>query len=111
MDANGPTPTIVRDLFGIAKGGVRTPDVDLRVATHSGEGNSCIDAETTIPFRPDQIADLYPTTYEYVSQATDTAMEAAYKGVILPEGAKEMIDEATWFRIGRADAGCCDWVR
>jgi hypothetical protein len=111
MDATGGTPTIVRDRFGIAKGGVRTPDVDVPVATHSGEGNTCIDAGTTIPFTADQIADLYPSSYEYVSQVTASATEAARKGFILPGGAKEMIDEATWFRLGRADAGCCDWVR
>jgi hypothetical protein len=104
-------PTIIRDSHGIALGGIRTPDVDVPVATLSGEGNSadCIADGSTIAFTPDQIASLYPSSADYVGKVTADALAAVDKGFLLKDDAKAIVEKATWFRLGDERAGCCNW--
>ena len=83
---------IVRDAHGNALGGVRTPQLDIPVATLSGEGNSLIGKTT--PFPPDVLASLYPSHDAYVKAFTDAAKQAAARGVVLQVDVPEMIDEA-----------------
>jgi hypothetical protein len=104
-------PTIIRDSHGIALGGIRTPDVDVPVATLSGEGNSadCVADGSTIAFTPDQIASLYPSSADYVGKVTADALAAVDKGFLLKDDAKAIVEKATWFRLGDERAGCCNW--
>ena len=108
---SGSRPTIVRDSYGIARGGIRTPDVDVPVATLSGEGNSsdCVADGSTVAFTPDEIAALYPSSADYVGKVTADALAAVDKGFLLVHDAKAIIEKATWFRLGDERSGCCNW--
>jgi hypothetical protein len=83
----GPPVAIVRDAFGNARGGIRTPQIDVPIATLSGEGQSgvvCSLFGTTVVFDLARLQSLYPDRNTYIAafnQATDAAVEA---GFILP---------------------------
>jgi hypothetical protein len=89
----GETPTIVRDEFGNARGGIRLPQLDVPTATLSGESGGgpgfCSLFGFTAPFDAGRLASLYPTQREYVAkfgQATDRAVR---QGFILAADAKD----------------------
>ena len=71
---------------------MRTPQLDIPVATLSGEGNSLIGKTT--PFPPDVLASLYPSHDAYVKAFTDAAKQAVARGVVLKADVPEMIDQA-----------------
>ena len=84
LDVTG-TAKIVRDANGNALGGIRTPEVDVPIATLSGEGQSgsilCLLFGTTKPFDAATLAALYPDHSAYVSAfnaATDRAVSAGF---------------------------------
>lgn len=79
----GPPITIARDARGNAVGGVRTPHVEVPVATLSGTGNTpalCGLFGTTSPFATDALAALYPngSFRARFEQATDHAVNAGF---------------------------------
>lgn len=86
----------VLDANGNAKGGVRTPPVDVPVDVLSGlpsPGGSpaCFLAGQTTPLTAEQIAKLYPNRAAYLERytaATDAAIKAGY---VLPEDREAMI--------------------
>jgi hypothetical protein len=84
--APGPPPTIVRDAFGNALGGIRTPQVDVPIATLSGLGQTgggfCGLFGTTLPFDDATLASLYPTHDAYVKAIARAARKAAREGFI-----------------------------
>jgi hypothetical protein len=83
---------IVRDEVGNALGGVRTPPVDVPVATLTGEGTPLIGSTT--PFSTDELVQRYGTRHEYL-EAFDAATEAAVEaGFLLAEDADELRAEA-----------------
>ena len=79
---------IQRDADGNAKGGLRLPDIDVPVASHSGLGNSSEDSGnffcglfgTTTAFSADRLTELYPTKRAYVAAYTARALLAAVRG-------------------------------
>jgi Alpha/beta hydrolase domain len=78
---------IERDADGNAKGGLRLPDIDVPVATHSGQGNAglnggffCILFGTTVPYTAERLAELYPTQEAYVAAYTAKADAALARG-------------------------------
>lgn len=82
---------LVRDEHGNARGGIRTPFVDVPIATLSGEGQPgeifCILFGSTVPFSEEKLAALYPTHEAFVHAfhaATDSAVAA---GFLLPADA------------------------
>ncbi len=100
---SGPV-AIVRDAHGNAVGGVRTPEVDVPIATLSGEGQVgsvfCILFGSTAPFSDTILASLYPDHATYVAAfdaATDRAVAA---GFILPPDAALMKAAAAASSIG-----------
>jgi hypothetical protein len=100
----GETPTIVRDQFGNATGGIRLPQLEVPTATLSGEPGGgpgfCSLFGTTIAFDAARLASLYPAQRDYVnafSKATDRARRA---GFLLPADAKEAKAEARRTPIG-----------
>lgn len=87
-------PQVARDARGNALGGIRTPQLDVPLATFSGEGQTgstfCALFGTTVPFDEATLAALYPTRQDYVDAfhaATDAAVAA---GFILPADAALM---------------------
>jgi hypothetical protein len=75
----------VTDELGIARGGIRTPHVDVPVAVLSGLGNSggplAFLAGSTVPFDADRLASLYTDRADYLARfgaATDAAVDAGF---------------------------------
>jgi hypothetical protein len=105
LDAKaGPPATIARDDHGNAKGGIRTPVVDVPVATLTGKKNAggtfCSLFGTTAPLDAATIAALYPSHADYVQKfdaATDKAVKA---GFLLPEQAKNYKAAAAGLAVG-----------
>ena len=84
--APGPPADIVRDQFGNALGGIRTPQVDVPIATISGLGQSggfCGLFGTTTPLAPTTIASLYPTHDAYVTAIRTAARKAVGAGFVI----------------------------
>jgi hypothetical protein len=83
-------PTISRDVDGIALGGIRTPPVDVPVATISGvpgptESTICQILGSTMPFTDARLAQLYPSASDY-ERRYDASTDAVIKaGFVLPE--------------------------
>ncbi len=74
----GKTPTIRRDTDGIALGGIRTPPVDVPVATLSGVPGPntsviCLLLGSSKPFSAARLAQLYPSRAVYVQRFTAAA--------------------------------------
>lgn len=100
----GPPVNIARDDQGNAKGGIRTPVVDVPVATLTGNKNAggsfCGLFGTTAPLDAATIASLYPSHADYVKKfdaATDKAVKA---GFMLPEQAKNYKAAAAAIAVG-----------
>jgi hypothetical protein len=79
-----------QDRYGNTLGGVRTPAVDVPIATYSGQPSSssgssltCIFFGQTTPFATAQLTTLYPTHADYVSQLTAAAMQDEQAGFLL----------------------------
>jgi hypothetical protein len=87
----------VTDEFGIARGGVRTPWVDVPVATHSGAPWS-LDIDFlealpgfTEPFDAEQLAKLYPGGKpDYLARARVSLDDAIAAGFLLADDRAEM---------------------
>ena len=95
----------LRDGAGNARGGIRTPHVDVPIATLSGLGQAggsfCSLFGTTTPFTPDQMAERHGDHPAFVAEwaaATDAAVAA---GVILPVDADRLKQVAAASDIGR----------
>jgi hypothetical protein len=84
---SGPPPSIERDQLGNALGGIRTPQVDVPIATLSGLGQSgggfCGIFGTTVPFDDATLAALYPSHAGYVAAIVRAARKAVRKGFLL----------------------------
>jgi hypothetical protein len=77
---------------------VRTPQLDVPVATLTGEGNSLIGK--TVPFTPEILASLYPTHDAYVNAFEQATKRAVATRVILKNDAPEMISQAQAAKVG-----------
>ena len=81
------------DENGNALGGIRTPYVDVPVATLSGLGQSssiCILFGTTQLFEAPRLLSLYPTREAYI-QSIDAATDAAVEEGFLLEADAQLI--------------------
>lgn len=100
----GPPPTISRDAHGNALGGIRTPLVDVPIATLRGDGNSgpsfCFLFGTTQPFDAATLRSLYPTHADYVAKFTRAANAAVQAGFLLPVDAQKLVAAAARSSIG-----------
>jgi hypothetical protein len=89
---------LAQDSFGNALGGVRTAAVDVPIATYSGQGDPsnvlCSLFGKTTPFSAAQLASLYPTHDDYVSQVTAATTKAQQAGFILSADAPLIVQEA-----------------
>lgn len=91
-------PELVRDEDGIARGGVRTPVVDVPTGVVSGYGQDggafCGLFGTTVPFSQDELAARYGTPAEYVARVTDSARTLQADGFLLAPDADAIIAAA-----------------
>ncbi len=86
----GPPPAVRRDDDGIAKGGVRTPPVDVPVVTLSGDpGPSasmlCLLLGSTTPLSAERLGALYASKTEYLDRYRARTDEAIERGFVLEE--------------------------
>jgi hypothetical protein len=100
----------VTDEHGNTRGGVRTPLVDVPIATlksqgaarEGGEGGGGCDMSTimcamfgqTIPFSPEKLLSLYPTHEDYVAKFQASAQATREAGFILAPEEQRIISEA-----------------
>jgi len=104
VTTSGSAPSFVLDANGNVKGGVRTPAVDVPVATLSGLGQSgslfCFLFGTTTPFSAPKLAALYPTHAQFVARwAVSTAADVAAR-FIRPADAAELVVAAIKSGVG-----------
>ncbi|HWC37450.1 MAG TPA: alpha/beta hydrolase domain-containing protein, partial [Acidimicrobiales bacterium] len=86
----GTTPQVQRDADGLALGGIRTPPVDVPVATLSGvpgpnPSTICLLLGSTKPLSATRLAQLYPTRAAYIQRYTADANKTIAAGFVLPE--------------------------
>jgi len=99
----GPPITIARDAFGNATGGIRTPQVDVPIATFTGSQAGsilCALFGTTTLLDPGELATLYPTHRAFVVSYRKAVNRALRSRFILKPDARLMRQWAE-----RADVG------
>ena len=112
--AGGPAPRhapriktadgIVRDAYGNAVGGVRTPAVDVPLTTLTGGGNTpagwCSLFGTTTPLPAATIAHLYPSRRAYLARVARSALSGVRRGYLDPRDVPRILREsaAAWPR-------------
>lgn len=91
--APGPPPTIERDQFGNALGGIRLPQLEVPTATLSGEPGGgpgfCSLFGYTAAFDAAQLSSLYPNRGDYVEKFDKATDRAVRQGFLLAADAKE----------------------
>ncbi len=103
------SPAIVRDQYGNALGGIRTPALQVPTATLSGYGNRtvtgtlgpggvvgnpCLLFGTTKPLPAAELTALYPTHAAYVAAVTRAANQDSAAGILQPADAARIIEAA-----------------
>ena len=89
--AAGPPVAIVTDEHGNARGGIRTPAVDVPIAAFTGEqpgSRLCRLFGTTTPFDAAKLGTLYPTEDAFVKAYQKALRRAVRAGWILKADAK-----------------------
>jgi hypothetical protein len=97
------TPAFVRDQYGNAEGGIRTPLVDVPVDALSGSsaGGSiaCILFGSTKPLAAEQLATLYRSRQDYIDKFRTAADAAIKAGFVLAPDRAELLAAAQPTRI------------
>jgi hypothetical protein len=97
LEVSGDPAQFVHDDLGNVVGGIRTPAVDVPIATLSGLGQTggsfCRIFGTTVELDAETLADLYPTHDAYVDAVSESADSAVAAGFIRPADA-ELIKQA-----------------
>ena len=99
------------DEHGIALGGVRTPYVDVPIATLKGAGNGaapggsifsrfCSAFGVTVPFTAEKLAELYPDHRSYKRAFRRAAREAKRSGYLVGKDARLLVRAAAKSDIG-----------
>mgnify|MGYP003632146583 CR=1 FL=1 len=93
LEVAGSPAAFVLDNLGNVKGGIRTPYVDVPIATLSGEGQPregagfCFLSGTTFLFDAATLGSLYADNAEYIEAVISSADDAVSKGFLIPEDA------------------------
>ena len=99
----GPPAAIQKDAHGNALGGIRTPQVDVPIATFTGEQEGRIICRlfgTTTAFDDAQLASLYPSHPAFVSAYRRALRRSVHAGWILRPDAKVMKEWAAGAPVG-----------
>lgn len=99
VDVVNGRAVIRRDADGNALGGIRTPEVDVPVATLSGEQGPkssviCLLLGSTLPFDDARLSKLYPDAATYLDAYTRATEAAIASGFVVPEDRQAMLDDA-----------------
>ena len=102
----GAGPAYRRDADGIVVGGIRTPLVDVPVATLSSETYPdptiiCLLLGSTKPLSTVRLAELYPSAQDYVARFEASTDEAIAAGFVLAEDREPLLATAQPEAIGR----------
>jgi hypothetical protein len=105
VDEAGATPAFRRDGNGIALGGIRTPQVDVPVATLSGEAGEgasiiCLLSGSTVPLPAERLGELYASADAYVEAYTEAADAAIEAGFVLDDDREALLADADPDAIG-----------
>lgn len=92
---------VLRDRHGNATGGVRTPQLDVPIATLTGELTHVPHNGATVAFDAATLTELYPSHDVYVTAFSDAAQRAVDNGFMLPEDAAHLIADAQGSDVGR----------
>ncbi|MFC0433881.1 alpha/beta hydrolase domain-containing protein [Kutzneria buriramensis] len=95
----GDPPAMLRDQYGNALGGIRTPALQAPASTLTGTGNTgsspfCALWGTTTPFTAQQLQQLYPTHGDYPAAVTKAAAKDTLDGFLLPLDAALIVQDA-----------------
>ena len=85
------------DGYGNILGGVRSPAVDVPVATLTGKPNGplfCILAGTTVPLSPATLAQLYPTHQQFVLRWAADVVRLTFEGYLTVPDAVNLVAAA-----------------
>lgn len=99
------------DAHGIALGGIRTPYVDVPIATLTGVGNGpapgappfsvfCSAFGVTIPFSDEELAELYPTHTSFVWRYFFASLKAVRSRFLLWPDARALLRAAAGSDVG-----------
>ncbi len=91
---------IVRDRFGNACGGVRTPQVDVPVATLTGESAHVPNNGATVPLDANTLASLYPDRATYLSRFAEATDRAVAGGFLRFEDGRTLVAAARAASVG-----------
>jgi len=95
----GEPPEIVRDEFGIARGGIRLPQVEAPIARNSAVPRTAdifgILEGSSEPFSPDEIRQLYADKATFLSRFRTAAERAVEAGVLMPRDVGPLLEEAS----------------
>jgi len=105
MPFEAPGGQLAVDEHDNVLGGVRTPHIDVPIATYgfdNAPANSldfvallaCGLGGTTIPFSESKLLELYPTHEDYVEKYTTAADEALAEGYLLQADYDEVVEQA-----------------
>ncbi|HEY5252138.1 MAG TPA: alpha/beta hydrolase domain-containing protein [Acidimicrobiales bacterium] len=91
----GAHPAVKRDALGNALGGIRTPELDVPIATLTGtaapgQSETCSLFGSTTPLAPTTLASLYPTQADYVTKFDAATRRAVKAGFVLPADASQI---------------------
>ncbi len=99
LEFAGEGPELVRDAHGIAKGGIRLPQVDAPVATNSSipitNDFSGSLRGSNRPFGAAKLDALYGGEAKYLARFEGAAQRAVQAGVMLPRDVAPALEEAT----------------
>jgi hypothetical protein len=97
--SSGAAPAVERDADGIARGGVRTPPVDVPTRVLSGQPGPaasviCILLGSTKPMSQQRLAELYPSRQEFQRKYDAAVDDAIAAGTVLREDRAALEDYA-----------------
>ncbi len=92
---------LARDRFGNAIGGVRSPVIDVPVATYIG--STCSAMGQSFGFTQDRLKALYPTHQAYVDRFARSAQDAVTRGFVTFDDANYLLQGATNSHVGGND--------
>lgn len=102
--SDGPPPTPLRDEDGIARGGIRTPPIDVPVDVLSGAPGPnpdviCLLLGSTVPLPADRIAELYASRDEYQQRYEAATDRVIAEGFVLAEDRDALLGYAQPSRV------------
>lgn len=94
----GDPPQVVRDENGIARGGIRLPQVEVPIATNSavplGEGIFAMLGGSSQPFSADKVTALYRDKATFIKRFNEAAERAVAAQVLRPRDVAKLVLEA-----------------